>query len=127
MGKCIKCDGVGTYFDESRQESFPCEKCTAYPTKEEHMGTPMPGSVLKAIKFRGEADQFILGCERDTNDPFNNSGPIAMEQMLGRSGIFDVIERAEKLGDRYGEQGIFKLVYIGSPEECRHMIENDGL
>ena len=74
--------------------------------------------------FASHEDQFVCGCERDTDNPFNNSGPMTMEQHLGNADLLMVIERAESFRDRYGKTMIFRLVPVGTPEECRMMLKN---
>jgi hypothetical protein len=68
--------------------------------------------------------QHIVASAMDTDDIWTNRGAIAHETMLGQSNLMDAIERAGKL-KRYGQIGIFRIVYVGTPEECQAIVDGE--
>jgi len=67
----------------------------------------------------------IVASSQDTSDIWRNTGAIAHETMLGKSSLFDMVERANVLR-QYGQLGIFRLVYVGTPEECDEILRGEG-
>lgn len=112
---CPKCHEVVPIGDEYDSASHYCAA-----QQQQHIDV---GS-MRHPSLEGGA-QHVIVSERDTDNPFNNGGPIAMEQMMGKSDLLSIIERAEYLGDKYGKQGIFRLVYVGTPDQCRAIIEGE--
>ena len=66
----------------------------------------------------------VVCSSQDTDNIWENTGAIAHETMLGKSNLCDMIERAGNLR-RYGQLGIFRLVYVGTPEECQKIVEGE--
>lgn len=68
-------------------------------------------------------DMFVIVTERDSRNPFKSNGSILMETYTADASIFDAIEKAKEIKDKYGKVGFFKLKYIGTLEDVEKILK----
>lgn len=67
----------------------------------------------------------VILTERDTSDAAVNGGAIVGEQYTAHASLPEIVDRAKKVGDKYGKVWICKLEFVGSLEECEAIIEKE--
>ena len=67
-------------------------------------------------------DIFIVITERDTPNAMKSGGAIIMETYTSSANMVNAVDNAKRFGDRYGQKFIYKVVPVGTVEECEKII-----
>ena len=70
-------------------------------------------------------DIYAIVTQQDTDDLLKSRGAIMLEAYTGQADLIKTVEKAERIGDRYGKIIICKLTAVGGIDICKTIINSE--